>query len=58
MMKKKLSNIIKQLNQEKTPPGGWKKDDTVYNVKPDPIKSIKVYEYNQEGKLVLKEVKK
>jgi len=57
-VKKKLSNIIKQLNQENTPPGGWKKDDTVYNVKPDSIKSIKVYEYNQEGKLVLKEVKK
>jgi len=34
MSKKKLSTLIKQLNEEHTPPGGWKPEDSV---KDEPI---------------------
>ena len=35
-----------------------KKSQVVYNNKPDPIISIKVYEIDEKGKRVLKEVRK
>lgn len=36
----------------------WKQSQIVYNNKPDPIVSIKVYEIDENGKRILKEVRK
>jgi len=33
MSKKKLSTLIKQLNEEHTPPGGWTPQDQLHKVK-------------------------